>query len=253
MTLSLRNVVHTRYGLAGSFSIRNDVLSRLPHDVNCRTADGKVSLRLILTPPIAPFIASFTTSREKVPENDKVTLAWDVRLPTAWLSKNTFVELNHAGVGLSGQKDFTPHFPSTTYELVAYVRVPGGRADASKKIVVNVDRPTPQGPSKLLFFNCSSERHTLHFWVRDYTASTGWVEKGSLSPQYDQWGTCPGGGATPFVISLEDRHDCEIVAVDPDGYTCGGHNDPTIVGCRKWAVRVTGSKSGPTPPPIIIS
>lgn len=51
MALSLRDVVHIRYGIAGSFSVINDVLSNVKHDVSkefYRNADGNVSLRLIL-------------------------------------------------------------------------------------------------------------------------------------------------------------------------------------------------------------
>ena len=54
MALSLRNIVHNRYGsfIPGGFSVIHDVLSLAKYDVGeqtYRTADGYVSLRLLTT------------------------------------------------------------------------------------------------------------------------------------------------------------------------------------------------------------
>jgi hypothetical protein len=51
MALSLREVVHKRYSIAGNLSFINDVLGKVKHDVSeefYRNANGNVSLRLIL-------------------------------------------------------------------------------------------------------------------------------------------------------------------------------------------------------------
>ncbi len=143
MDLSLRTIVHTRYGLARGFSIRHDVLSKLDPSVNYRTADGKVSLRLILTPPLKPKIVSFSAQTAGPGGTNPVTFAWHVEPPTLWLKGNTDVTLlgkinvgdtqpywssdvGKNGHGLTGTTSQT--FVTTTYafELSAYVKVQGG-------------------------------------------------------------------------------------------------------------------------------
>lgn len=143
MDLSLRTIAHNRYRIAGGFSVKHDVLGKIDPGLNYRTADGKVSLRLILTPPLKPKIVSFSAKAAGPGGTNPVTFAWQVEPPTPWLKGNTDVTLlakinvgdtepywssdvGKNGSGLSGMTSHT--FVTTTYaiELSAYVRVPGG-------------------------------------------------------------------------------------------------------------------------------
>jgi len=105
------------------------------------------------------------------------------------------------------------------------------------------------GYSKILFHNCSSSKHTAHFWMQDLTAGGQWAEKGVQDAQYDDNGMCPGS-ADPMEVDLLDGHTYLWAIVDPDQLTCEGRNDPMVANCIAWpasqqAARIVGSKNGP--------
>jgi hypothetical protein len=166
MNLSLRTIAHNRYGLTGHFSVRGDVLGKLDPSVNVRTADGAVSLRLILTPPLKPKIVSFSARAAGPGKTNPVAFAWQVEPPTPWLKGNTDVTLlakinvgdTHPywsenvginGAGLSGMttRTITPVPYTYAFELAAYVRVPGGTdGPTTQAILVEIETNQPPAP-----------------------------------------------------------------------------------------------------------
>jgi len=96
-------------------------------------------------------------------------------------------------------------------------------------------------------FNCEVDRHTLFIWMYDFSAP-GWQSKGSITPQYDNYGACPAAGSRPVTLTLQPGHYYQLVAADPAGFVCGGVNDPGNVSCQRWSWVVLGSSSGPLVP-----
>ena len=107
------------------------------------------------------------------------------------------------------------------------------------------------GVSSVAFFNCHTDRHTVYIWTLDLTGRGSWQNQGELSLQYDGSGSWPAVDATPLRVSLQDRHQYRLIAVDPEGLTCGGQNDPSQVGCQRWSGVVTGASQGQVLPVII--
>jgi hypothetical protein len=66
-----------------------------------------------------------------------------------------------------------------------------------------------------------------------------------LAPQYDGFGSCPAGNASPYEIVFENGYVYELTAVDPDSFTCGGNNDPSIFSCQKLIAAFIGDSAGP--------
>ncbi len=98
--------------------------------------------------------------------------------------------------------------------------------------------------SSIAIYNCTADRVRLHTWRRDATAGGPFTEVGSIIPQYDSAGTCPAYGSSPFIVNFPvDDRIYEVVAVAPDGYVCGGNNDPTLLACRRDGVTVRADPS----------
>ena len=200
MTLSLKDVVHTRYGITGSFSVINDVLSKVKQAVSeevYRSADGSVSLRLILSPPIPPVVPDFSASRTKVTDlNPAVTLGWNVLPPRSWLIRNTYVHIialqgpppdgilrtSWYHLPLSGTVTDNAESPATYYLFEADVIMPSGTAAVKAQIAVQVDRTQPPPPSlaNIVYFRAApndgyinvGQSATLSWQVTNYQADT---------------------------------------------------------------------------------
>jgi uncharacterized protein with LGFP repeats len=124
-----------------------------------------------------------------------------------------------------------------------YCRDPGPGCDGP--VTGGGSTPT-MGLSAVEFFNCQPDGHTVYVWALDATAGSGWENRGSIPSQRDSSGICPGPGSRPLTVALRNGHEYQLVAVDPDGITCDGQNDPTIIGCQRWSSIVMGSDQGPT-------
>ena len=99
------------------------------------------------------------------------------------------------------------------------------------------------GVGALAFFNCADSHETIHIWLNDQTAGTGWVEQGVLDSQFDSTGTCPASGQ-PFLVRLSSGHLYLAATVDPT--KCGGQNDPTNIECQRTITTAEGQTNGPT-------
>jgi LGFP repeat len=102
--------------------------------------------------------------------------------------------------------------------------------------------PAQNGIERLELFNCITERRTLYAWLND---GTQWRQVGSFDPAYDENGTCPGYGAEPFDINLDNGRQYLVVLVDTGAIGCGG-NDPKTAACQKQSFTATGRTGGST-------
>jgi hypothetical protein len=106
--------------------------------------------------------------------------------------------------------------------------------------------PTRKALSKLSYFNCRQDQHTLFIWVRDLSApGTPFGLVATMPTQTNSSGACPfddDGHAVDSVVILdrlgaerglrfEDKHFYQIAIVDPELQTCGGRNDPEQDNC----------------------
>lgn len=98
--------------------------------------------------------------------------------------------------------------------------------------------PTVPTASKLLLYNCHTDRRSVHVWVYDFTAGTR-EERTTLSHHYDSTGSCPAAGIEPFELELQEGHVYQVVAVDPGNVGCG-LNDPEVVACQRWSMVCKG-------------
>jgi hypothetical protein len=101
--------------------------------------------------------------------------------------------------------------------------------------------PPPAGSARLVVYNCETEGHAVHVWLREAVAGAPWEERGSLRDMRDDSRRCPVGA--PFIADLEDGRLYEWAAVVPAGPSCGV-NDPTILGCRRNGGTVVGMAAG---------
>jgi len=161
MTLSLRSIVRDRYGITGSFSVKN-VLSRARHDFGegvARTANGSVSLQLLLlvlrVPPPPPIPAKIEYLNAE-PNNGYInlgtsaTLSWRVTNYQADTKAKLqgrvgAVVFNKANVSLQGSQSVTPG-EDTQYTLT----VTDSRGQVSQAKWVTVYAPISSPP--LLFY-----------------------------------------------------------------------------------------------------
>ena len=258
MALSLRNIVRIRYGITGSFSIINDVLSRARHDFGqgiARTPNG-ISLRLLLealrvNPPGIP------TQVTAVAGDAQATVFWqapssDGGSPifryniAAWdaMRRIGITGTTTDGNARSAVCCRTPLTNGVPYFFRVWATNAAGDGFGSDS---NTVTPMPAGPSgvgQVALYNCHDQRRTVYIWVNDLTAQTGWQQRDSLPPQYDD-GSCPAGNAQPVVISLANQHVYQIIAVDPENLGCDGQNDPTIVSCQRSITNAVGASNGP--------
>lgn len=273
MALSLRNVARTRYGITGRFSVRGNVLGKLNPTINFRTAEGEVSLLLILTPPLKATIVSFTPTVAQ--GTGGVTLTWHVEPPTPWLARNTqialftrpsevflpedlFLPLTRFDLPFTGSHGEGPHLGTTTYRLMVMVMVQGGMLETMQDVSVTITQqgptvtPTPPSAppsmaraSQVELYNCSTDHRYVYIWLRDLSMNTQ-ENLGQFPPQYDITGMCPGD-ASPYVITFPNPgHLYEVVAVDPEMLNCNGQDDPTNYDCRRWySQTLISSADGP--------
>jgi hypothetical protein len=90
--------------------------------------------------------------------------------------------------------------------------------------------------------NCFVEQRPLEMWVKDFTAGGGWVDKGELDPQYNEWGACPYTGS-PWTYTLQSGHHYLIHAVDL--WRPGCPNDPDVGDCWQSEIQIVGDANGP--------
>lgn len=103
--------------------------------------------------------------------------------------------------------------------------------------------PPTHGVKTVQIYNCHSDQRSVYIWTHD--AATGaYTDKGSAGSNWSS-GSCPYGA--PFAATLTNAHQMQIIAVDPQGLTCGGQNDPTISGCQRLVTPyMLGDSNGTT-------
>jgi hypothetical protein len=137
---------------------------------------------------------------------------------------------------------------SATTQYVLYAQAPSQGIPARNwplRVIIHgkPPAPPPMGVGTVAFYNCVESRETIHIWLNDLTAGTGWIEQGVLASQYDSSGTCPATGAA-FPVSLQSQHDYIVVTVSPS--KCGGENDPTNRDCQSSVTStLVGLAGGP--------
>jgi hypothetical protein len=104
--------------------------------------------------------------------------------------------------------------------------------------------PTPQGVKTEQVLNCAVDQQPVEVWIADQTAGQGFVDLGSLDPQYGDAG-CPADGSVPIAFSPISGHHYLLVATDSTLPACGS-NDPQQDACRKMAVQFDGDANGYT-------
>jgi len=151
---------------------------------------------------------------------------------------------NVLSLGVQGLKNETDYY--FTVQAFNKAGLHSGEATSNTITPMAPPQPQPFGFSSVLFYNCTAEGHTIHIWVNDLTAGTGWVEKASIENQWTEGGCGAAIGSPPTVIPLEDGHDYLIVTVDPDAEKCPGQNDPTLPDCTRTVGPYHGlAKGGP--------
>lgn len=120
-----------------------------------------------------------------------------------------------------------------------------GTSDWSEAAFDVEPEPGPKGPSKLRVNNCHVEKEVLHIWLYDETANS-LTEKGTLTHQYNQSGSCPASGS-PLDVELTTGHSHYLIAVDPTLIGCGV-NDPSFGACQR---HISGPYEGDETGPIV--
>jgi hypothetical protein len=100
--------------------------------------------------------------------------------------------------------------------------------------------PPPAGVKTFVAYNCISEDRPVEMWVEDFSAGTGWVDKGRLDAQWSPEGGCPATGQ-PWTFSPTPGHAYLVESVDDLAPGCS--NDPTI-GCDRSDPPFTGDAHG---------
>jgi FG-GAP-like repeat len=92
--------------------------------------------------------------------------------------------------------------------------------------------PPPTAIKTYQVFNCTSEYHTLHMWVRDSTAGTPYNHVGSVEPNWTNYGSCGSitYSGSPFTYTIPTTgHTYELVAVDSNTNYCSvGEPNPNV-------------------------
>jgi Uncharacterized protein potentially involved in peptidoglycan biosynthesis len=123
-----------------------------------------------------------------------------------------------------------------------------GSTTSSQPPQNNTTTPTTLGYSKVMIYNCNTERRPITVWVDD---GSGFQQLKTINPQYDDWGTCPVGD--PYVLELKNGVLSQIVCVDEGALECGV-NDPTKAACRRFTIALFGDTNGPVyPNPLAVS
>jgi hypothetical protein len=103
--------------------------------------------------------------------------------------------------------------------------------------------PPPQGWSSVVAYNCIQEARPLEVWVDDYTAGTGYVDKGELQPLWSDEGGCVPSASTVTTFPLTSGHTYLFRAIDFDAPGCS--NDPNVGSCSRNDLTITGGAGGP--------
>src|SRR5690606_26345922 len=101
------------------------------------------------------------------------------------------------------------------------------------------------GHERALIYNCDPDQHRFHYWIGDMTAGSTDTE-GPVDAMYSETGFCPDPAGEPYELELDDGHQYQVVAVDPEAVGCEGRNDPSIVACAKHAFALAGAANGRT-------
>jgi hypothetical protein len=100
--------------------------------------------------------------------------------------------------------------------------------------------PPLHGVKTFVAYNCTTQERPLEMWVADYTAGTGFVDKGRLDSQTVQGG-CPQTGQ-PWTYSPPSGHQILVEAVDFAAPDCA--NDPQLGSCQRSSSAFTGDANG---------
>jgi hypothetical protein len=107
--------------------------------------------------------------------------------------------------------------------------------------------PPPQGWADVVAYNCTQEARPLEMWVEDYTAGTGFVDKGQLNPLWsDEEGGCSVTSDDVTTYNLITGHTYLFRAIDFDAPGCS--NDPTLGACDRDDLTIMGNANGPAYP-----
>lgn len=135
-------------------------------------------------------------------------------------------------------------YPSSTGYLGNFNDAISSMKVAARGATCQAMTTTPQGVKTALISNCHSEKRSVNIWTYDATIGA-YADKGSAGSNWSSSGSCPVGA--PFTVTLTEGHQMQIIAVDPQGLTCGGQNDPSISGCQKLVTGyLLGDNNGTT-------
>ncbi|MBJ7599080.1 hypothetical protein [Candidatus Nephthysia bennettiae] len=223
----------------------------------CDTTSDSETVPVSPVPPTVRFTAVLHGQPQR---GHTVTIDRGETVTLFWRNENSDSNVLDPGghrVGIDGQQPESPT-STTTYKMTAT----HAGVSRSASITVNVNMPAPPPPppppppptataSAIDVTNCHVERRTVNIWQRDRTAGGAWTNLGSLPAQYDQSGNCPDG--SPFVVNLQDGHQYEFAAVDPENGNCGGRSDPNaadyVGDCSRSNLGVVqGSRTAPHRP-----
>jgi hypothetical protein len=192
----------------------------------CDTTSDSENVPVTPVPPTVRFTAVLHGQPQRghtvtIDRGDTVTLFWRNEN-----SDSNVLDPGGHRVGIDGQQQESPT-SNTTYRMTASHA--GVSRSASITVNVNMLRPPPPPPpvatgSTVAVTNCHVDGRPVNIWQRDRTAGGGWTDLGSVAAQFDQNGHCPDG--PPFVVNLQDGHQYEFLAVDPENGNCGGRSDP---------------------------
>lgn len=136
-------------------------------------------------------------------------------------------------------------FTSDTENLGGFNDVVSSMKVTARGALCQAVTPPTHGVKTVQIYNCHSDQRGVYIWTYDATTRT-YADKGSAASNWSS-GSCPYGA--PFTATLTNTHQMQIIAVDPQGLTCGGQNDPTIVGCQRFkSLFMLGDDNGTTVP-----
>jgi uncharacterized protein with LGFP repeats len=108
----------------------------------------------------------------------------------------------------------------------------------------NASPPPVIGYSEYDLYNCNSDGHALSIWARDVTAGTSLTMQATVMPSVDSYGSCPAISDPVKVKLTPAGHQFEIIAVDPQRFSCSG-NSPMDPNCQVWRDVVSSNTAGP--------
>jgi hypothetical protein len=120
-----------------------------------------------------------------------------------------------------------------------------GVSSWSPQVCGSSSNAPPQGYSSAVITNCEGNMRPVEMWVNDFTAGTGWQDKGTLESEWN--GVCGAETGVPWTFSLTTGHNYSIAAVDFEAGGCGNSSPADDATCvvSTWPL-VPGDANGPS-------